>query len=93
MTTKVIEGVAVTPEPPERFFPVPLAVSLHLWLDRHMATTKNTFPALTGAPVTQAHVNTCTSRGHATHAVDGINSEVCPRCGTVTKASATYESA
>ena len=39
------------------------------------------FPAVNGRPVTQAHANLCETRGHATHTVNGVDSDLCPRCG------------
>lgn len=45
------------------------------------------FPALDGRPVTQGHANMCTSKGHATHTVNGVDTGVCPRCGDVKRVS------
>jgi hypothetical protein len=39
------------------------------------------FPAVNGRPVTQAHANICAKYGHATHTVNGVVSNLCPRCG------------
>ncbi len=48
-----------------------------------MGPFDNSFPALAGRPVTQAHVNRCIRDGHASHTVDGLDDGVCPRCGAV----------
>lgn len=42
-------------------------------------------PALSGEAVTGRHVRQCRDRGHATHTVNGHDSERCPRCGEVTQ--------
>lgn len=45
----------------------------------------NTYPALTGSVVTEAHARLCRESGHAVHLVAGIDQGVCPRCGDVTQ--------
>lgn len=39
------------------------------------------FPAIDGRVVTEAHSAYCRQHGHATHTVDGVAQEFCPRCG------------
>lgn len=41
----------------------------------------NDFPALMGNVVTEAHTRICVEHGHASHDVDGVISDLCPRCG------------
>lgn len=53
------------------------------------------FPAVTpGAVVTEADAKVCVERGHAAHIVDGVESDLCPRCGeTKTPATTVIEMA
>lgn len=39
------------------------------------------YPALNGDVVTQGHTDYCRDHGHATHKVDGVVQDRCPRCG------------
>lgn len=42
------------------------------------------YPITDGTAVTDAHVRVCRERGHATYIVDGVVSDICPRCGEFT---------
>jgi hypothetical protein len=50
--------------------------------------TVNSFPALYGQPVTEAHTAFCAERGHASHTVNGAEQGICPRCGEITETPA-----
>lgn len=41
-------------------------------------------PALDGQPVTVADVRLCTTEGHMSYVVDGVDQHQCPRCGEST---------
>jgi len=46
------------------------------------------YPALNGEVVTEGHAKYCNENGHATHTVDNINTNICPRCGETKTAPA-----
>ena len=46
-----------------------------------MTNYKLSYPAVNGEVVTEGHTNYCKTNGHATHVVDGVESNLCPRCG------------
>lgn len=39
------------------------------------------YPAIDGRVVTEAHAKICASKGHAYFVKDGVNQNMCPRCG------------
>src|SRR5215475_925463 len=50
-------------------------------MENRMPANPLDMPATEGRTVTEAHAKICAQRGHATHKVDGVESELCPRCG------------